>query len=143
MYRNLRKWLHSVCTIEYIVHLPYDVFPDAYIDTIIFISQKSSSESGRVLIRTVWNARISGRIGIKGLNIMTRLTLLYGKQIRTIAFLTLLSPLVISIHNKARQFGIKAEMFLEVSRGMTPFFRSSRRKSSSSKQDSGGNCWPI
>ena len=51
MYRSLREWLNSVCTIEYIVHLPYDVFPDAYIDTIIFISQKASSKSGRVLIR--------------------------------------------------------------------------------------------
>ena len=36
-------------------------------------------------------------------------------------FLTLLSPLVTSIHNKVRQFGIKAETFLEVARGMTPF----------------------
>ncbi len=42
-YRSLRDWLHSVCAIEYIVHLPYDVFPDAYIDTIVFIAQKSSN----------------------------------------------------------------------------------------------------
>ena len=51
MYRSLREWIHSICAIEYIVHLPYDVFPDAYIDTIIFISQKSSSASNQVLIR--------------------------------------------------------------------------------------------
>jgi RNAse (barnase) inhibitor barstar len=120
MYRSLREWLHSVCAIEYIVHLPYDVFPDAYIDTIIFISQKSSSVSNRVLIR---------RYGIReSAEELASKTQHYDEVDPAIwqedphhRFLTLLSPLVISIHNKVRQFGIKAETFLEVARGMTPF----------------------
>ena len=120
MYRNLRKWLHSVCTIEYIVHLPYDVFPDAYIDTIIFISQKSSSESGRVLIRRYGMRESAEELASKTQHYDEVDPAIWQEDPHH-RFLTLLSPLVISIHNKARQFGIKAEMFLEVSRGMTPF----------------------
>ena len=120
MYRSLREWLHSVCAIEYIVHLPYDVFPDAYIDTIIFIAQRSSSVSNRVLIR---------RYGIhESAEELTSQTQDYNEVDSAIwqedphyRFLTLLSPLVISINNKVRQFGINAEMFLDVARGMTPF----------------------
>ena len=120
MYRNLREWLYAVCAIEYIVHLPYDVFPDAYIDTIIFISQKSSSVSGRVLIRRYGMHESAEELASK--------TPAYDEIDPAIwqedphhRFLTLLSPLVISIYNKTKQFGTEAEMFLEVARGMTPF----------------------
>ena len=120
MYRDLREWLYAVCAIEYIVHLPYDVFPDAYIDTIIFISQKSSSVSGRVLIRRYGMHESAEELASK--------TPAYDEIDSAIwqedphhRFLTLLSPLVISIYNKTKQFGTEAEMFLEVARGMTPF----------------------
>ena len=125
MYRNLREWLYAVCAIEYIVHLPYDVFPDAYIDTIIFISQKSSSVSGRVLIRRYGMHESAEELASK--------TPAYDEIDPAIwqedphhRFLTLLSPLVISIYNKTKQFGTEAEMFLEVARGMTPFSGASK-----------------
>ena len=120
MYRSLREWLYSVCAIEYIIHLPYDVFPDAYIDTIIFISQKSSSVSSRVLIRRYGMHESAEELASK--------TPAYDEIDPAIwqedphhRFLTLLSPLVISIYNKTKQFGTEAEIFLEVARGMTPF----------------------
>ena len=120
MYRNLREWLYAVCAIEYIIHLPYDVFLDAYIDTIIFISQKSSSVSGQVLIRRYGMHESAEELASK--------TPAYDEIDPAIwqedphhRFLTLLSPLVISIYNKTKQFGTEAEMFLEVARGMTPF----------------------
>ncbi len=120
MYRSLREWLNSVCTIEYIVHLPYDVFPDAYIDTIIFISQKSRSELGRVLIRRYGMRESAEELASKPQH-YDEVDSAIWKEDPHHRFLTLLSPLVISIHNKVRQFGIKAETFLEVARGMTPF----------------------
>jgi hypothetical protein len=120
MYRSLREWLNSVCTIEYIVHLPYDVFPDAYIDTIIFISQKSRSESGRVLIRRYGMRESAEELASKPQHYDEVDPAIWQEDPHH-RFLTLLSPLVTSIHNKARQFGIKAETFLEVARGMTPF----------------------
>ena len=120
MYRSLREWLNSVCTIEYIVHLPYDVFPDAYIDTIIFISQKSSPKSGRVLIRR-YGMRESAEELASTPQHYDEVDPAIWQEDPHHRFLTLLSPLVTSIHNKARQFGIKAETFLEVARGMTPF----------------------
>ncbi len=120
MYRNLREWLYAVCAIEYIIHLPYDVFLDAYIDTIIFISQKSSSVSSRVLIRRYGMHESAEELASK--------TPAYDEIDPAIwqedphhRFLTLLSPLVISIYNKTKQFGTEAEIFLEVARGMTPF----------------------
>ena len=120
MYRSLREWIHSICAIEYIVHLPYDVFPDAYIDTIIFISQKSSSASNQVLIRRYGIRESAEELASKIQN-YDEVDSGIWKEDPHHRFLTLLSPLVISIHNKVRQFGTKAEMFLEVARGMTPF----------------------
>ena len=120
MYRSVREWIHSVCAIEYVVHLPYDVFPDAYIDTIIFISQKSSSVSNRVLIRR-YGIRESAEELVSQTQDYDEVDSTIWKEDPYHRFLTLLSPLVISIHNKVRQFGTKAEMFLEVARGMTPF----------------------
>ena len=120
MYRSLREWLHLVCAIEYIVHLPYDVFPDAYIDTIIFISQKSSSVSNRVLIRRYGIHESAEELASKTQDYDEVDSAIWQEDPHH-RFLTLLSPLVISIHNKVRQFGTKAEMFLEVARGMTPF----------------------
>ena len=120
MYRSLREWLHSVCAIEYIVHLPYDVFPDAYIDTIIFISQKSSFVSGRVLIKRYGIRESAEELASKTPDYDEVDSAIWQEDPHH-RFLTLLSPLVISIHNKVRQFGTKAEMFLEVARGMTPF----------------------
>ena len=120
MYRSLREWIHSVCAIEYIVHLPYDVFPDAYIDTIIFISQKSSSVSNRVLIRRYGIRESAEELASKTQD-YDEVDSAIWKEDPHHRFLTLLSPLVISIHNKVRQFGTKAEMLLEVARGMTPF----------------------
>ena len=120
MYRSLREWIHSICAIEYIVHLPYDVFPDAYIDTIIFISQKSSSVSNQVLIRRYGIRESAEELASKIQN-YDEVDSGIWKEDPHHRFLTLLSPLVISIHNKVRQFGTKAEMFLEVARGMTPF----------------------
>ena len=120
MYRNLREWLYSVCAIEYIIHLPYDVFPDAYIDTIIFISQKSSSVSDRVLIRRYGIHESAEELASKTQDYDEVDSAIWQEDPHH-RFLTLLSPLVISIHNKVRQFGMKAEMFLEVARGMTPF----------------------
>ena len=120
MYRSVREWMHSVCAIEYIVHLPYDVFPDAYIDTIIFISQKSSSVSNRVLIRRYGIRESAEELASKTQD-YDEVDSAIWKEDPHHRFLTLLSPLVISIHNKVRQFGTKAEMFLEVARGMTPF----------------------
>ena len=120
MYRSLREWLHSVCAIEYIVHLPYDVFPDAYIDTIIFISQKSSFVSGRVLIKRYGIRESAEELASKTPD-YDEVDSAIWQEDPHYRFLTLLSPLVISIHNKVRQFGTKAEMFLEVARGMTPF----------------------
>ena len=120
MYRSLREWLYSVCAIEYIVHLPYDVFPDAYIDTVIFISQKSSFVSGRVLIKRYGIRESAEELASKTPDYDEVDSAIWQEDPHH-RFLTLLSPLVISIHNKVRQFGTKAEMFLEVARGMTPF----------------------
>ena len=120
MYRSLREWLHSVCAIEYIVHLPYDVFPDAYIDTIIFISQKSSFVSGQVLIKRYGIRESAEELASKTPDYDEVDSAIWQEDPHH-RFLTLLSPLVISIHNKVRQFGTKAEIFLEVARGMTPF----------------------
>ena len=120
MYRSLREWLHSVCAIEYIVHLPYDVFPDAYIDTIIFISQKSSFVSGQVRIKRYGIRESAEELASKTPDYDEVDSAIWQEDPHH-RFLTLLSPLVISIHNKVRQFGTKAEMFLEVARGMTPF----------------------
>ena len=120
MYHNLREWIHSVCTIEYIVHLPYNVFPDAYIDTIIFISQKSSSISNRVLIKRYGIRESAEELASKTQD-YDEVDSAIWKEDPHHRFLTLLSPLVVSIHNKVRQSGTKAEMFLEVARGMTPF----------------------
>ena len=120
MYQSLREWLYSVCAIEYIVHLPYNVFPDAYIDTIIFISQKSSSISDRVLIKRYGIRESAEELASKTQDYDEIDSAIWQEDPHH-RFLTLLSPLVISIHNKVSQFGTKAEMFLEVARGMTPF----------------------
>ena len=120
MYRNLREWIHSVCAIEYIIHLPYDVFPDAYIDTIIFISQKSSSISNRVLIKRYGIRESAEELASKTQD-YDKVDSAIWKEDPHHRFLTLLSPLVISIYNKTKQFGTEAEMFLKVARGMTPF----------------------
>ena len=120
MYRSLREWLQSMCAIEYIVHLPYDVFPDAYIDTIIFISQKSSSVPNRVLIRRYGIHESAEELASKTQDYDEVDSAIWQEDPHH-RFLTLLSPLVISINNKVRQLGTKAEMFLEVARGMTPF----------------------
>ena len=119
-YRSLRDWLHSVCAIEYIVHLPYDVFPDAYIDTIVFIAQKSSTVSGRVQIKR-YGVRESAEALASKTQDYNEVDSAIWQEDSHHRFLTLLSPFVISIHNKVKQFGTEAEMFLEVARGMTPF----------------------
>ena len=119
-YRSLREWLYSACVIEYIVHLPYDVFPDAYIDTIIFISQKSGSVSDRVLIRRYGIRESAVELASKAQEYDEVNSAIWQEDPHH-RFLTLLSPLVISINNKVSQYGTKAEAFLEVARGMTPF----------------------
>ena len=119
-YRSLRDWLHSVCAIEYIVHLPYDVFPDAYIDTIVFISQKSSTVSGRVQIKR-YGIRESAEALASKTQDYNEVDSAIWQEDSHHRFLTFLSPFAISIHNKVKQFGTEAEMFLEVARGMTPF----------------------
>ena len=119
-YRSLREWLHSVCAIEYIVHLPYDVFPDAYIDTIIFVSQKSSALSSRVKIKRFGIRESAEELASKTQEYNEVDSGIWRKDSHH-RFLTLHSPFVISIHNKVKQFGTKAERFLDVARGMTPF----------------------
>ncbi len=120
MYRSLREWLFSVCTIEYIVHLPYDVFPEAYIDTIIFISQKSSFGLGQVRIKRYGIRESAEELASKAQD-YDEVDPSIWRDDPHYRFLTLLSPSIISIQNKVREFGIKAESFLEVARGMTPF----------------------
>ena len=120
MYRSFREWLHSVCTIEYIVHLPYDVFPDAFIDTIIFISHKTRSVKGRVLIQRYGMRESAEELASKTQGYLEVDSAIWQEDPHH-RFLTLLSPLVISIHNKTKQFGTEAAMFLEVARGMTPY----------------------
>ncbi len=119
-YRSLREWLHSVCAIQYIVHLPYDVFPDAYIDTIIFVSQKSRAVSSRVQIKRFGIRESAEELASKTQEYNEVNSAIWRKDSHH-RFLTLLSPSVISIHNKVKQFGTKAERFLDVARGMTPF----------------------
>ena len=119
-YRSLRDWLHSVCAIEYIVHLPYDVFPDAYIDTIVFISQKSSTVSGPVQIKR-YGIRESAEALASKTQDYNEVDSAIWQEDSHHRFLTFLSPFAISIHNKVKQFGTEAKMFLEVARGMTPF----------------------
>ncbi len=119
-YRGLREWLYSVCALEYIIHLPYDVFPDAYIDTIIFISQKSGPESVRVLVKRYGIRESAEELASKAQDYDEVNSAIWPKDPHH-RFLTLLSPLIISIYNKVNQYGTKAEAFLEVARGMTPF----------------------
>jgi len=55
-YRDFRAYALRTCQIAQIVNLPYDVFPDAYIDTSIYVLRKERdfNEISELLGRPVW-----------------------------------------------------------------------------------------
>jgi type I restriction-modification system DNA methylase subunit len=55
-YRDFRAYALRTCQIAQIVNLPYDVFPDAYIDTSIYVLRKERDfrEESELLDRPVW-----------------------------------------------------------------------------------------
>jgi fido (protein-threonine AMPylation protein) len=50
MFEDMRKHILSKMSIRKIVNLPYDVFKDAYIDTGIFLMEKTESKSNKALV---------------------------------------------------------------------------------------------
>jgi len=125
MHKPLRGWLIARSTFPFIVHLPYDVFPDAYIDTVVAISQ---SVAGGIM-ENPGELTYVKRFGIRDdASVMATQELEYY-EIDTQAwlddganrFLTLVGKQPRDIIDKVEKKGIDGEAVLNVSRGVTPF----------------------
>lgn len=60
-HKPLRVYLLKRFAFQLIVHLPYDVFPDAYIDTIVYIGKKQFNISDHYIITNVKTKRFGIR----------------------------------------------------------------------------------
>jgi type I restriction-modification system DNA methylase subunit len=122
MYETLRSSLLDSCYVNKIVHLPYDVFPDAYIDTIIFVLQKTKQPSIDTQYTNVFRFKIREDAQIIVSNKLPYIEVensIWKADIQH-RFLTTDSN-ISRIQSKLNNHKIEAGKLLEISRGITPF----------------------
>jgi TaqI-like C-terminal specificity domain/Eco57I restriction-modification methylase len=120
----LRDYLLKRFAFQFIVHLPYDVFPDAYIDTIVYIGKKQSNTTDDYIIAKVKTKRFGIRDDaeqafVDGLDYQVVDTTIWAQDTSR-RLLTETSAPKMLIQQKARASSVEGSKILHVDRGITP-----------------------
>ncbi len=120
----LRNYLLEVIAFQFIVHLPYDVFPDAYIDTVVCIGKKqiNDGKSHPYIITKTKRFGIhdnSEQVFADGLDYQ-EVDVTRWIQDRSKRMLTETSAPRTNIQEKVRAFSVEGSKILDVDRGITP-----------------------
>ena len=122
----LRDYLLEVIAFRFIVHLPYDVFPDAYIDTIVCIGEKQANykKSHDCIVTKVRTSRLgihdnAERIFANGLDYQEIDTTRWAQDASKRMPTEISGPRT-SIQQKVRTTSVDGSQILDVDRGITP-----------------------
>jgi type I restriction-modification system DNA methylase subunit len=123
MHEPLRSSLLDSCHVNTIIHLPYDVFPDAYIDTIIFVMQRAKQKDIGSYYTNVFrfNLREDAQIIVSNKLSYFKVSNAIWKADKQHRFVTSFDSNVSKIQSKLNDHKIDAGEILDVSRGITPF----------------------
>ncbi|MCX9029390.1 MAG: N-6 DNA methylase, partial [Candidatus Methanoperedens sp.] len=123
MHEPLRSSLLDSCNVKTIIHLPYGVFADAYIDTIILIIQRTKQPDFETHLTNVFRFNIR-----EDAKIIVTNKLSYAKISNAIwmadnqhRFITVFDSSIYQIQSKLHIHKIEAGQLLDVSRGITPY----------------------
>ncbi len=122
----LRYYLLELVAFQYIVHLPYDVFPDAYIDTIVCIGEKKA-------IYTRSYNYVTGKVKTKRFGIHDNSEQIFASgfdyqevdtsiwiQDNSRRLLTEVSTPKTLLQQKVKMASVEGSKILDVDRGITP-----------------------
>jgi hypothetical protein len=122
----LRNYLLELMAFQLIVHLPYDVFPDAYIDTIVCIGEKQANykKSHSCIVTKVRACRLgihdnAERIFANGLGYQELDTTRWAQEASKRMFTETSTPRI-SIQQKVKTASVDGSRLLDVDRGITP-----------------------
>ena len=120
----LRDYLLKRFAFQFIVHLPYDVFSDAYIDTILYVGKKQFNISDHYIISNVRTKRFGIRDNAEqafanGLDYQVVDTTIWAQDISK-RMLTETAGTRTLIQQKIKGNSIEGFKILDVDRGITP-----------------------